>query len=32
MAGTADHGANHPGVDVLGGGRDAKVIIALVAG
>ena len=31
MAGAADHGANHLGVDVLGGGCDAKVIIAIVA-
>lgn len=32
MAGAPDHGANHLGVDVLGGGRDATVIITIVAG
>ena len=31
MAGAPDHGANHLGVDVLGGGCDATLIIAIVA-
>jgi hypothetical protein len=30
MAGAPDHGTNHLGVDVLGGGCDATVIITIV--